>query len=134
MNNISMKNIFLLVLLFYWTDIKAQTSLPGHLYTLEGKIVGSLKIPPACGGFTFATIIEFKIIKFSDSTYSRKYIPIIFPCPETYGIDFLNIGKVYHIDIGDNYPGEASYLLINKKVLSKYHLEKKFWALMVKKE
>ncbi len=129
-----MKNILLLAVLLYGINAKAQDSIKGNQYHLKARIINTLDLPgPDCGYFAFATVIEFEIIKFSDSAYSLKNVPIIFTCPEFYGKDFFKVGMIYNIKLADENQAQFGWTIINKGVLNKYDCKKEFWAIDAKK-
>lgn len=130
-----MKNILVLFISLWILPCKAQTSSISE-YILEGKQISDLKNIADCGYLKLATVVEFKIINFSDSDYKNKRIGIIIPCIEFYGRDFFKKGKTYILKIKKEKEidknKEFDYTLQNKQLLNKYINNKKYWATSIK--
>jgi hypothetical protein len=115
------------------TAIAQSDSIKGNQYLLKGKFINEISLSPYCGGIAFATVIEFKIISFSDSSWHGKQIAVIFTCPEFYGKDFFERGKKYEVVVSDQNQVNFSWTIINGQVLKKYNLKYKPWVIKAKK-
>ena len=128
-----MKNriIIILTLLFCGINLNAQKdSTQKKLYTLKGKLVtGFDKLTPECGMLAWATIVEFEVIEFSDSEYSKKKIPIIFTCPDSNITEEFVVGKIYDLILTDKNQSDFEYTMLESKqdILTKYKLNKEYW-------
>ncbi|MEO8237329.1 MAG: hypothetical protein ABI576_04410 [Flavobacterium sp.] len=135
-----MKNYILLFIFSFFVFIsEAQTksvdSSKGH--HLKGKIINKVNLGAGCGYLKLASVIEFEIIEFTDQTYKQKEIGIIFRCPEFYGENFFEVGKVYEMNVEYEVENEIQkdfdFQVQNIDVLEKYKLPINYWALGVKK-
>jgi len=126
------KIISLILFLFSVSFIIAQsTPIQGNKFKLEGKLISKPKLSPHCGIFAWGTVLEFKIIKYSDKTYTKDSITIIFQCPEFYGDSFFESEKTYSITISNTNEAPFKWLIYNPELLNKY--KEKFWAIEAKK-
>jgi len=103
-------------------------------YKLTGKIVNDIALPPGCGYIAYATVIEFEIIDSNIKNYTDKKIPIIVKCPEFYGDHFFEKNKVYTLNIIDKSQTDFGWTITNLSIEKKYNLDKKLWAISIKKE
>ncbi|MDQ3110480.1 MAG: hypothetical protein M3R17_11350 [Bacteroidota bacterium] len=124
------------VLLFLFSGMLATAqsdSIKGNQFTLKGRIINKISLTPDCGYLAFGTVIEFEIIEFSDTSYAKKNIGVIFTCPEFYEKDFFEIGNVYEMKIADENQAEFGWTIPNEKILGKYQLKSKLWVISAKK-
>jgi len=99
-----MRSIILLLLVFIFTGSPAGAqpdTTKGNQYTLKTKIIDRVDMPPGCGRFAFATVVEMEVIRFSDASYTAKNIAVIFTCPEFYKNNFFEVGKTYELKVSD---------------------------------
>jgi hypothetical protein len=126
--------IVFLTFLFLGLVSSAQTdSIPEETYLLKGKIINEISLTPDCGYFSFGTVIEFEIVEFSDLTYLKNEIGVIFCCPEFYKDNFFEVGKLYEMAVSYEMSYSASWIIPNEKLLEKYNLKSKLWVLNAKK-
>ena len=123
--------IIILTTLFCGLILNAQTdSIKGKEYILKGKLVNGFDgLTPLCGILAWATVVEFEIIEFSDSEYSKKLIPVIFTCPNSNFTNKFMEGKTYELILKENYSNESDWTMLDskKEILDKYELKKKYW-------
>jgi hypothetical protein len=123
--------IIILTTLFCGLILNAQTdSIKGKEYILKGKLVNGFDgLTPLCGILAWATVVEFEIIEFSDSEYSKKLIPVIFTCPNSSFTNKFMEGKTYELILKENYSNESDWTMLDskKEILDKYELKKKYW-------
>ncbi|WP_420572965.1 hypothetical protein [Kordia sp.] len=109
-------------------------SVRGNQFELKGKIINKISETPHCGIIAWGTVIEFEIIKFSDTTYKRDSIGVIFTCPEFYKDGFFEVGKIYTMIIADENQADFGWTIPNESILTKYKLDKKLWVIKVDKK
>lgn len=131
-----MKNTQLLSLIFILgISLSFSTKrIENRKYKLTGKIVGDIALPPGCGYIAYATVIEFEIIDSNIKNYTNKKIPIIVKCPESYGNHFFEKDKIYTLSLIDKSQTDFGWTITNLNVEKKYNLDKKLWAISIKKE
>ncbi|WMI68196.1 hypothetical protein [Mangrovimonas sp. YM274] len=128
------KIIVILTLVFFSTLAFGQTdSIRGNQYNLNGKIINQISLPPHCGYFAFGTIVEFKIIDYSNPNYKQDSIGVIFTCPEFYGDGFFEVGKTYTLTVADENQADFGWTIPNDFLLSKYTLDKNLWVIKADK-
>ena|SRR6218665_103216 len=133
-----MKYILLIFILFCTVTLQAQNSSENSKeYILKGKTISDLDKGADCGYFKFATVVEFKIIDFSDKTYKNNRVAIAVPCPEFYGNNFFKKGityilKVKILDENTN-KKDFDYSVQNMKTLEKYNNDKIYWPISINK-
>jgi hypothetical protein len=103
-------------------------------YLLTGKIVNDVSLPPGCGYIAYATVIEFEIIDSNIKNYTDKKIPIVVKCPEFYGDYFFEKDKIYTLQLIDKSQTDFGWTITNLSVEKKYNLDKRLWAISIKKE
>lgn len=125
-----MKNIIIVFILLCTVTFQAQNK---DEYILEGQQISNLYDGAGCGYLKLATIVEFKIINFSDTNYKNTEIGIIIPCTEFYGENFFKKGKTYILKIKiekeKNTSKEFDYVVQNIQTLEKYNDNNKYWAI-----
>lgn len=109
-------------------------SIRGNQFELKGKIINEISLTPNCGTFAWGTVIEFEIIKFSDSNYKFESIAVIFTCPEFYKDGFFEVGKTYTITVSDENQADFGWSIPNESILTKYKLNKKLWVIKADKK
>jgi hypothetical protein len=126
-----MKKIIGILILVFWTSIGiAQTdSVRGKTYELKGQIINEVSLSPHCGTIAWGTVIEFKIIEFSNPNYKSDSIGIIVTCPEFYNENFFEVGKVYTLVIADKNQASFEWVIPNKSLLDKYQLYENLWVI-----
>ncbi|MCJ7932719.1 MAG: hypothetical protein MUW56_03545 [Chryseobacterium sp.] len=137
-----MKNIYLLFfILILGTSLSfSPKRMESRKYKLTGKIVSDISLPPGCGYIAYATVIEFEIIDSNIKNYIDKTIPIIVKCPEFYGDHFFEKDKIYTLNIINKiniiYANQTDFgwTIPNISIQNKYNLDKKLWAVSIKKE
>ncbi|MGH1515893.1 hypothetical protein [Chryseobacterium sp. JK1] len=131
-----MKNIYLITCMAVLglTLSFSQKKNESRKYLLTGKIVNDISLPPGCGYLAQATVIEFEIINSNLKNYPDKNIPIIIQCPEFYGDGFFEKNKTYTLHVMDKSGTDFGWTITNLSVQKKYNLEKKLWAISIKKE
>lgn len=131
-----MKNIYLITcmavlgLLLSFSPKKIEN----QKYKLTGKVVNDISLPPDCGYIAYATVIEFEIINSNIKNYTDTKIPIIVKCPESYGNHFFEKDKIYTLSLIDKSQTDFGWTITNLNVEKKYNLDKKLWAISIKKE
>ena len=106
----------------------------GHTYCLKGKIlnqenVNAINLTPLCGIAAFATVVEFKIIELSDSSYNLPNIAVIFTCPAgSLTNSFFDLEVVYELEVSDYKQEESMWSMMNQEVLDKYPKMPKLWV------
>lgn len=108
-------------------------SLRGNQYFLRGTIINKVGLPTACGIIAWATVVELKVIWYSDTAYKQNEVAVIFTCPELYGRDFFKKGKTYDIKVADTNQADFGWSIINPDVLGKYNLKNKLWVITAKR-
>lgn len=109
--------------------LSQNDSIRGNKFVLNGKIINEITLTPPCGIFAWGTVIEFKIIEFSDSSYKLDSIGIIVTCPEFYKEGFFETENTYKIIVTDENQADSDWIVPNDTILSKYALKKKLWAI-----
>ncbi len=109
-------------------------SIRGNQFELKGKIINEISLTPHCGIIAWGTVIEIKIIEFSDSNYKLDTIGVIFTCPEFYDDGFFEVGKTYTITVADENQADFGWTIPNESILTKYKLEKKLWVIKADKK
>jgi len=108
----------------------AQTkNIRGNTFDLTGKIINQISLTPHCGTIAWGTVIEFKIVKFSDLNYKADTIGVVFTCPEFYNDDFFKVGQLYKVTIADENQADFGWTIPNEAILKKYKMEKKLWVI-----
>ncbi|MCW3084733.1 MAG: hypothetical protein JWP12_2099 [Bacteroidetes bacterium] len=131
-----MRAVITLLLVFSFAGLSAQTqsdTTKGKQYYLKAKIIDTVDLPPYCGTFAFATVVEMEIISFPDALYTAKNIGVIFTCPEFYKNNFFETGKVYELKVADKNPASFDWMILNEKKLEKYKLTNNWWVVDAKK-
>lgn len=85
---------------------------PGK-YLLTGRISDTVDLPPACGYFAFATAVEMEVISYSDTSYKRDHIVVIFTCPDFYDDEYFKVGQVHSVKVQDHNPASFNWAIIN---------------------
>lgn len=131
-----MKNIYLLFFILILGNSLSFSSkrIKSRKYELTGKIVNNISLPPNCGYIAYATVIEFEIINSNINNYTDKKIPVIVKCPEFYGDHFFEKDKIYTLNLIDKSQTDFGWSIINIDIEKKYNLDKKLWAISIKKE
>lgn len=112
----------------------AQTkTVRGNTFELTGKIINQISLTPHCGTIAWGTVIEFKIVKFSDLNYKTDTIAVVFTCPEFYKDDFFKVGQLYKVTIADENQADFGWTIPNEAILKKYKMEKKLWVISAEK-
>ena len=98
-------------------------------YSLKGQLINKVAMPPDCGYLTFGTVAEFEICWFSDFTYSRDTIGVIFLCPELYyKNNFFETGQLYKMVVTYSVLENTSIVVQNENILEKYGLKGKLFV------
>lgn len=130
MNNIILTLILSILTLFTF----AQTeSIRGNQFELQGKLINEITLTPHCGIIAWGTVMEFEIIEFSDSSYKRNSIGVIFTCPEFYKDIFFELSEIYKITITDENLTNIEWAIPNELRLTKYQLKKRLWVVAAEK-
>lgn len=93
-----------------------------------GKIVSDIELPPACGIFAFAYVIEIEVIDSPNFPHSNT-VPIIIPCPEFYGEGYFVNGQTYRFKVSDENSAEFEWSIVGEAVLQKHRLEKRLYMI-----
>ncbi|MFD2824444.1 hypothetical protein ACFS5M_12250 [Lacinutrix iliipiscaria] len=105
-------------------------------YLLKGKLLTKIdENIPQCGIASIATVVEFEIINFTDSSYSERIIPVIFACPNPNQSGLFEVGKTYEIVLNCNESDLSKWVFweSSKESLTKYKMKKKYWFTELKK-
>ena len=98
---------------------------------MKAKLTQNLDSIADCGDLKLPTLVDFEIIELSDKSYKSKDIGIIIRCPEFYGKDFFEKGKIYSMEVeaegNDKSGGDFDYSLQNMKATEKYINENIYW-------
>ncbi len=131
-----MKRVIIILILMFMSmaGFGQVGSVRGNQFELKGKIINKISETPHCGIIAWGTVIEFEIIKFSDTTYKRDSIGVIFTCPEFYKDGFFEVGKIYTMIIADENQADFGWTIPNESILTKYKLDKKLWVIKVDKK
>ena len=124
---------FIFPILWFAAVAQNDPIIKGNQYYLQGKIINEVALTPHCGTIAWGTIVELEIQQFSDSSYHRKKIGVIFTCPEFYKNNFFQVGKTYDIKVADKNPASFDWAIPNKKLLDKYNLKFNLWVIDAKK-
>lgn len=130
------KIIYLLFsILFLGTSLSfSPKRMENEKYKLTGKIVSDISLPPDCVYIPYATLIEFEIINSNIKNYTDKKVPIIIKCPEFYGDHFFEKDKIYTLSLIDKSQTDFGWTITNLNLEKKYNLDKRLWAISIKKE
>lgn len=129
------KTITLLILSFLTiVGFSQNDTIRGNQFELTGRIINEISLTPHCGTIALGTVIEFKIIEFSDSSYKLDSIGLIFTCPEFYKDGFFEIGKIYKVKVADENQANFDWVIPNESILSKYDLKQKLWVINAQKD
>lgn len=128
-----------IILIFIWIFISTigfgqSNSIRGNQFELKGVIINKVSMTPHCGTIAWGTVIEFKIIKYSDSNYKLDSIGLIFTCPEFYEDGFFEVGKTYSVIVADENQADFGWSIPNDSILTKYNLDKKLWVIKADKK
>jgi len=125
-----MKLLIASILVLFSVATSAQTSsVRGKQFELTGKIINTISLPPPCGTIAWGTVIEFKIMTFSDPTYKADTIAVIVTCPEFYKDNFFKTGHHYRMTVADENQADFGWTIPNEAILKNYKMEKKLWAI-----
>ncbi|KPH12881.1 hypothetical protein [Chryseobacterium sp. ERMR1:04] len=111
-----------------------RTRIKGNKYEITGKLINNVSLPPNCGYFAFATVMEFEIISTTMKNYHDKVIPVIVRCPEFYGENFFKSDNIYNLKIADKKQADFSWTVSNINIARKYNLEKDLWVTNAEKQ
>ncbi|MFD2541065.1 hypothetical protein ACFSSB_01930 [Lacinutrix gracilariae] len=127
-----MKNLIIIISLFLFSlnsDSQVDIKLKND-YLLKGKLITKIdKLIPQCGILAWATIVEFEVIYFSDSSYSEKIIPVVIACPNPYKTGLYEIGNTYELVLSSNKWDISEWVFFesSKELLTKYDMKKHYW-------
>ena len=132
-----MKKI-ILTFIFFLSCLSIHAQSARRDYVLKAQLI-NFDQGAGCGYLKLATVLDFKVISFSDKDYRLENVGIIIRCPELYGDEFFVIGKVYDLIIEVEEENESTdyqfnYSVQNMKNLEKYHFHKIYWAVSVSLE
>lgn len=130
------KRSFLIVLLFLFFApmvVFGQDSAEGNQYQLKGNIIRTVRKAPHCGVMAWATVVEFEIITYSDSSYTKDSIGVIVRCPEFYKKGFFVVGDTYQVSLIDQNTANFSWSMLNEASLDKYDLKKPLYVTSIER-
>lgn len=131
---INMRHIITVILvLFSVTTFAQKDIIRGQQFELTGTIINTVSLPPQCGTVAWGTVVEFEIIKFSDSEYKSETIPLIVTCPESYKDNFFQVGHSYKITAADENQADFGWSIPNESILKEYKLDKNLWVVGAEK-
>lgn len=118
---------YILILTFsiFALMLQAQTKSTNDIYKLKGVLKYNGIESSPCGFEIFATVYEFKILEFSNAGYTNKSIAIKIACPELYGQDFFENGKIYEMSVETE--SNFSGLVFNEQNVKKRLRKSELW-------
>lgn len=131
---IKMKHIIITILvLFTATAFAQKDTIRGEQFELTGSIINTVSLPPHCGAVAWGTVVEFKVMKFSDLKYKSDTIAVIFTCPEFYKDNFFQVGQNYRMTVSNENQADFGWSIPNRSILENYHLNSELWVISAEK-
>ena len=114
-------------------SVPQEKSIRGEQFELTGTIINKISSPPHCGTIAWGTVVEFKVLKYSDLKYKADKIAVIFTCPEFYKANFLQVGHTYKLIVANENQADFGWSIPNDSILKKYNLDKRLWVITAEK-
>lgn len=99
-------------------------------HELKGVMLDFGEFPTDCGYIAVALAVEFEVQEYSDVTFTKDTIVVIFNCPDFLGKDYFVVGNTYQLKLRPEEGDDSMYGIYNREALERNNQEEKLYVVL----